>query len=88
MERPTRWRPQTVNEPESGLPFTDRGAWNFVADCIEEGHELQERFLRKPEGARGYVMHIRLEANRSLLYVKVELVGGRLWGRSFHYSEH
>jgi hypothetical protein len=33
--RPTEWQPTTVINPEDGMPFTDAGAWEFVATCLE-----------------------------------------------------
>lgn len=38
-------------------------------------------------GGTGYVMEIELEAGKPMLYVKLELGSGRIFGRSFHYSE-
>ena len=43
--------------------------------------------LRKPRGAKGYVMKIDLEPGGVPLYVKVQLGAGKIIGRSFHYSE-
>ena len=43
--------------------------------------------LRKPEGAKGYVMKIEIEPDAPLLYVKLQLGSGKIIGRSFHYSE-
>ncbi len=73
--------------PDSGLPFTDAGAWDLIATRIEERQEVEVICLRRPEGAAAYVMKIFLEVNRPRLYVKVELLSGRIWGRSFHYSD-
>lgn len=86
--RPADWQPDAVINPEGGLPFTDFGAWDFIATCVEEGHEIETVVLRKPAGATGYVMKIRLEPNCPHLYVKVQLGGGKIFGRSFHYSKH
>ena len=85
-DRPTEWRPHEVLSPESGLPYTEPGAWDLVARRIEEGHEVEVIALRRPRGATGYVMKIFLEPGRPLLYVKVEVRSGRILGRSFHYS--
>lgn len=87
-ERPTRWRPNSVVNPDTGHPFTRPGAWDFIATCAETGHEIEVLSLRKPAGATAYVMKIWLEANRRRLYVKVELRSGRILGRSFHESDY
>ncbi len=85
--RPTRWHPQTIKDPKTGVGFTPEGAWEFILREIEGGHPMEVVELRRPPGARGYVMKIQLEANRPRLYVKVELGRRRLYGRSFHYSD-
>ena len=87
-ERPTKWHPNTVVDPETGDPFTPAGAWEFIATCAEEGHEIEVLSLRKPAGAKAYVMKIWLEVNRPRLYVKVEVRSGRIVGRSFHESDY
>lgn len=87
-QQPTEWRPFEVRRPEGGFSpyFTDGAAWELIADKLEEGHEVEVVELRKPPGATGYVMKIQLEPNASLLYVKLQLRGGQIVGRSFHYS--
>ncbi len=87
-ERPTKWQPNSVLDPETGYPFTLAGAWDFIATCAEQGHRIEALSLRKPPGAKAYVMKIWLEANRRRLYVKVELLSDRIIGRSFHESDY
>jgi hypothetical protein len=84
---PCRWRPGLVNNPESRMPFTEAGAWQFFADRVEEGLPLESMSLDKPLNAVGYVMLISLELTLPPLYIKVQLAGDRILGRSFHYSE-
>ena len=67
--------------------FTDVAAWDLIASKLEEGHEVEAVQLREPPGRTGYVMKIELEAGKPMLYVKLELGSGRIFGRSFHYSE-
>ena len=87
--RPTDWRPGQVRNPLGSLDgyFTDAAAWDLIASKLEEGHEVEVVQLREPPGRTGYVMKIELEADKPLLYVKLELGSGRVFGRSFHYSE-
>ena len=87
-ERPTKWQPNTVLDPETGHPFTLSGAWDFIATCAEQGQRIEVVSLRKPAGAKAYVMKVWLEANRRRLYVKVELLSGGILGRSFHESDY
>lgn len=83
-QRPTEWRPNTVIDPTSDSPFTNVGAWEFVASQLENGVELELVQLEKPPGSSGYVFKILL-GNRQL-YVKLQLGSGKVFGRSFHYS--
>jgi hypothetical protein len=83
-DRPTDWRPNSVINPEDCQPFTDCGAWEFVADCLSRGILLEPIELDLPTGKTGYVMTIPL-GDRDL-YVKLQLGAGKVIGRSFHYS--
>ena len=49
---------------------------------------METLVLRHPRGGMGYVMKIVLDPSLPRLYVKLELAGGRVVGRSFHYSRH
>lgn len=87
-ERPVKWRPTQVTNPEVDLPFTEAGAWEFIAQQLEAGQPLTEIVLDKPPGKIGYVLSVLLSSDRPELYVKLELGGsGKVFGRSFHYSE-
>ena len=86
-ERPRKWHPTTVNNPETGFPFTPASAREFVASTLEDGHPVQEIKLEKPPGARAYAFTIELEPHRPPLYVKLELGPSQVFGRSFHYSD-
>lgn len=68
--------------------FTDPGAWDFIATKLEEGHPVEVIPMKKPPNSTGYVMKICLQADTPLLYVKLELVGGTVYGRSFHLSDY
>ena len=76
-------------EPDGGFSpyFTHEGAWEFIADKLEAGHAVDVVELRKPQGAKGYVMNFRLGPDDPLLYVKLQLGSGTVIGRSFHYSD-
>lgn len=89
---PTKWQPQQVRnpeEPEGGFSpyFTDGAAWELIADKLGAGHDVEVVELRKPPGAKGYVMKICLGPNEPLLYVKLQLGSGKVFGRSFHYTD-
>ena len=87
-QRPTDWRPSQVLDPHGdGQCFTDDGAWRYICDQLEEGHEFREVILNKPPGKSAYVMIFVLADDQPPLYVKLELGSGKVLGRSFHYSE-
>ncbi len=85
----TDWRPFQIRRPEGGFSpyFTDASAWELIADKLDEGHEVEVVELRRPAGAKGYVMKIDLGQDEPMLYVKLQLRPGQVVGRSFHYSE-
>jgi len=76
----------TVTNPETGLQFTDISAWHFIARIADEGADIEEMTLENPRGDTGYVIKVQLEVTAPELYIKVQLKGGKIWGRSFHYS--
>ena len=83
-ERPCRWEPTTVLNPETGAPFTPAGAWEFIADMLEQKRSIEQVRLRKPPGRVGHVMLV--PTKHGTIYIKLELGSGVIWGRSFHYS--
>jgi hypothetical protein len=73
--------------PETGMVFTEVSAWEFVACLLECGHPLQEKCLRKPPDKLAFEMLVALEEGKPDLYIKLHPHGGgRVYGRSFHYS--
>jgi hypothetical protein len=84
-EKPTQWQPNSVINPQDGQPFTDAGAWEFVADHLDSGHPITPVVLENPPGKVAYELVVSI--GDSELYVKLELGSGRVIGRSFHYSE-
>lgn len=88
-ERPTRWSPGTVVDPddENGRCFTSYRAWEYVADRLDAGDAVEVLILDQPPGKKGYVLKIP-QANGQILYVKLQLFPPGVLGRSFHYSVH
>lgn len=84
---PRDWRPQSVESPDSGLPFTDAGAWNLIAELLRQGVPMKEKELKNPLGQMAFVMKHILDENRAALYIKIQFGNGEIIGRSFHYSE-
>lgn len=86
--RPCVWTPQTVRNPENlEWYFTEAGAWNFIADKLEAGHEYYEMTLDNPQGAPAIYFTVDLPAPHAAIYVKVQIgIGNKAIGRSFHPS--
>ena len=87
--QPNDWRPGQARNPDGELDsyFTDASAWEYIAVKLESGHPVKVMPLEKPPGAKGYVMKIDIEPEIPQLYVKLQLGSGKIFGRSFHYSE-
>lgn len=90
IQRPTKFRPNEVWNPETQMPFTERGAWHFTARLLENGCKIEAVSLRKPPGAVGWVILTPLEdryGETRDVYIKLQLCdSNRILGRSFHYS--
>jgi hypothetical protein len=86
-EEPCDWRPHQVLQPESGLPFTDVGAWNFIADIVECGCDVREITMAKPLGKIGYEILAAGHQGCPQIYIKLTLSASLIHGRSFHNSE-
>ena len=87
-DRPTDWRPGQVRNLNAvlGNAFTDIAAWELIATKLEDEHPVETVELNRPPGKTGYVMKIDLGQERPV-YVKLQLAGKKVIGRSFHYSE-
>jgi hypothetical protein len=87
-EYPKKWCFGEVVDPRSRKYFTPAGAWDFIAEQLEErGTTITEVILEKPPGKKGYVL--KTPTRDGIMYVKIQFgVGGNIvLGRSFHYSE-
>ncbi|HYT89811.1 MAG TPA: hypothetical protein VEL76_13970 [Gemmataceae bacterium] len=85
IDKPSKWRPHEVICPATGEPFTEAGAWEYIADLLDGGHPLEEVPQEQPPGKMAYVMQVLISTET--LYIKVRLGAGCILGRSFHYSE-
>jgi hypothetical protein len=85
---PCDWRPASVWCPATKAYFTEEGAWEYIANLIEGGHPMDPLILDVPPGRTAYVLLVEVDANVPLLYIKLQLGGGKIIGRSFHYSKH
>jgi hypothetical protein len=82
----SKWQPRAVRHPESGEPFSPVEAWHFAQHNMEQGCEIEAITLSLPPGKTGFVIHAAGYAGE-MIYIKLQIVGSRVIGRSFHVSE-
>jgi hypothetical protein len=82
---PTEWQPTQVIDPRSSNPFTHDGAWDFIAERLEqENTVIEEVILDNPPKKKAYVL--RESTAHGEIYIKIHFGnGGKIKGRSFHY---
>jgi hypothetical protein len=85
---PTVWRPESVEDPRTKKPFTPHGAWDFISELLESGHEVEQIVLDKPKGKLGYVLKVPATDSKPRIYIKLQICSGYVYGRSFHYSDY
>ena len=86
MGFPRHWNAGCMSSAATGMRFTDDEAWHFIADRIEEGHEIQVIDMDDKPGTHGFVLLVDVEGHDQPLYIKVQLGSGVVIGRSFHWS--
>lgn len=85
-KRPNKWSPTSLCGPGSIEPFTEAGAWDFIVCCLQDGIHIEAIPLDKPPGKIGHVMLIPGN-HGEYIYIKLEIVGEMVFGRSFHVSD-
>ena len=85
-QSPSRWQPRQFTDPRSRQAFTDEGAWEYIVDHLNADVPIEEIVLDKPLGAKAYVVHLP-GANNANIYVKLQICGDHVKGRSFHETE-
>ena len=81
---PTEWNPLQVLHPRTGFPFSDAGAWAFIADLLDSDVELEKMTLDTPPGKEAYVMKVDGYKGRPKIYIKIHFGSNGIVGRSFH----
>src|SRR5262245_8257598 len=89
--RPFDWEPDRVQNPEDNEPFTTAGAWEFIAELLENtDHPIGTVTLHSPPACRGQVAYyILTPVANGIVYIKFH-EGSRntIIGRSFHISDY
>jgi disulfide bond formation protein DsbB len=81
------WRPTEVISPETGMPFTESGAWMLIASLLGGSHAWQTAILEKPPGQKALTLSLTLPGNMAPLYIKVHMLEGMVYCRSFSLSD-
>lgn len=86
-ERPSKWRPSSVRNPATGVPFRADEAWDFARAAIASGIPIEIIELELPPNKRGFVIK-PVGSGGEVLYVKFEFGASGVFGRSFHASDY
>ena len=81
-----RWEPGTLRHPETGELFDTESAWSYIVELLAAGTEVEQMVLDHPPGKAGYVLFGR-SGRGQRIYIKLQLVGSKVVGRSFHESD-
>lgn len=82
-QMPTDWAPWEAYDPTTEAPYTPAAAWDRVVEELRTGCTVQMKTLEKPPGKTGYVFKFA-DARGTMIYVKLQIVSGKVVGRSFH----
>jgi hypothetical protein len=77
-----------MTDPRTGEIFTEDGAWEYTAEMIRRGVDIEIIDLQFPPGKKAYVMLVPSHDPQIPIYIKLQLGGDSVIGRSFHYSTH
>ncbi len=81
---PCDWAPQSVTDPRFDMFFTSEGAWSYIIELLESGHEFAPEAMDKPPNTIGYKTIVDCGPNRPAIFIKVQIYKGKILGRSFH----
>jgi len=84
--KPHRWQPTALTDPRSGQAFTEEGAWEYVVEQLEAGVTIYKMTLDIPQGKTGYYFLMASNYSEKKIYVKLQICGNSVRGRSFHYE--
>jgi hypothetical protein len=81
---PCDWSPGNVQNPSTGMPFTETSAWELICDLLDGGQEFELKTLDCPTGQVALVTRAKLSVSGPVVYIKLHLYRGKAFGRSFH----
>lgn len=85
-----RWQPYLVTEPSTLSRYTDAGAWEFIADCLQDGCPVRYKPPSELFPDHAYELIAAPGNGGQNIYMKVAIRPKfrRLIGLSFHYDRH
>ena len=89
LDVPNRWSPYGIRDPDTGMKFSDVGAWYFISDCLKDKRiivkDLPDLLKNPPIPAVYFEVDDPWDERK--IYVKIgELRDGKILGVSFHHS--
>lgn len=82
----SHFAPAVIENPKTGMPFTESSAWELIANLLESEHPFNEMVLDEPRGVGALKTLVDLGDgfNRQRVYIKIHLYKGKICCRSFH----
>lgn len=89
MQIDNRWEPSTVRHPDHRMFFSESGAWDFIADAIEEGITLKPLPPTQKYPDYAYYMVAANDVRDRRIYMKIACHPDidMVIGISFHYED-
>lgn len=82
----TKWYPGRVRHPKTGDPFRPDEAWEFVAQQLEAGIDVEIHEQRTQSGKKAFVCKPKGHGDE-IIYVKLQFGASGVIGQSFHVSD-
>lgn len=88
VEMPHNWTPYDVLEPHTLSMYTDESAWEYIADCLENGACVTCQPPSSDYPDHAYVM-VEEDDRGARIYMKIAInprVAKKIIGVSFHHA--
>jgi hypothetical protein len=81
---PCDWSPGTVQNPTTGMPFTETSAWELICDLLDGEQEFELKVMDCPAGQVALITKAQLSDSGPVVYIKLHIYRGKALCRSFH----
>lgn len=82
----SKWYPGSVRHPKTGEPFRPDEVWEFIAQQLDAGIDVEVHALRTQPGKKAFVCKPR-GFGEEIIYVKLQFGATGIIGQSFHVSD-